>query len=217
LASEDIPENDPWWCRYFLCAEVDRVDTLVDAISGKGAMRRLFRQKRDAFVAGLSIQENNIAFSVAPSMLKSLFIPGKTVAAYMAIGSEADPAALLRSAHVSGCRTALPHVTGKVMPMQFLEWKPEDPLEMGAFDLLQPQQTNARVEPDIILVPLIAFDRRLTRLGQGGGHYDRALSLLGQAITVGIAWSIQEIDFLPADPWDIPLNHILTEKEWISL
>jgi 5-formyltetrahydrofolate cyclo-ligase len=54
-------------------------------------------------------------------------------------------------------------------------------------------------------------------LGQGGGHYDRALSLLGQAITVGIAWSIQEIDFLPADPWDMPLNHILTEKEWISL
>ena len=54
------------------------------------------------------------------------------------------------------------------------------------------------------------------RLGQGAGHYDRALSLLDSAFIVGIAWSAQEAPLLPADPWDIPLNAVLTEKAWIS-
>jgi 5-formyltetrahydrofolate cyclo-ligase len=179
-------------------------------------MRRIFRRKRDEFVAGLSSQDAQIAFSVAPSPLRALFTAGKTVAAYVAIGSEADPFALLRAAHDAGCKTALPHVTSKLSPMRFLSWAPGEPLETGPFDLIQPLESSPAVTPDIVLAPLVAFDRRLARLGQGAGHYDRALSIMDNVITIGIAWSVQETDLIPADPWDIPLDYILTEKEWMT-
>jgi 5-formyltetrahydrofolate cyclo-ligase len=68
-----------------------------------------------------------------------------------------------------------------------------------------------------VLVPLVAFDSRLMRLGQGAGHYDRALSLLGNAIAIGIAWSVQYAPSLITDPWDIPMDAVLTEKSWITL
>jgi 5-formyltetrahydrofolate cyclo-ligase len=191
----------------------DRV--IVKAITSKSAMRRIFRRKRDEFVAALSPQDLKIAFSAAPSPLKTIFAPGKTVAAYVGICSEADPFALLRAAHAAGCNTALPYVTSKVSPMQFLDWSPGEPLESGPFGLIQPLAATRATRPDIVLVPLVAFDRRLTRLGQGAGHYDRALSVIPEATTVGIAWSVQCADFIPADPWDIPLDYILTEKEWI--
>ena len=188
----------------------------VDAITSKSAMRRIFRRKRDEYVAGLAPQDLKIAFSAAPSPLKSLFIAGKTVAAYVAIGSEADPFALLRTAHDAGCHTTLPYVTSKVAPMQFLRWAPGEPLETGPFGLIQPAVSNAIVKPDVVLVPLVAFDTGLARLGQGAGHYDRALSVLSDVVTVGIAWSVQKSDFVPTDPWDIPLDYMLTEKEWMT-
>ncbi len=188
----------------------------METITTKSALRRIFRQKRDAFVSGLSPQIVQIAFSQAPNMLKKLFEPEKTVAAYVPIGSEADPTALLSIAHTIGCQIALPYVSGAVTPIRFLAWQPSDRLETGPFGLQQPLASSAVTKPDVILVPLIAFDRGCARLGQGAGHYDRALSLLPDAITVGVAWSAQEIDHVPTDPWDIPLDHVLTEKEWIS-
>jgi 5-formyltetrahydrofolate cyclo-ligase len=182
----------------------------------KSAMRSQFRQKRDDFFLGLTDQDKRQAFSIAPSMLKSFFKPEISVAAYIAIDSEPSPLAFLRAAHEAGCKTALPYITSKVAPMQFLKWSPDDTLEAGPFGLQQPNKSNEAVMPDVILVPLVAFDRRCARLGQGAGHYDRALSLLDQAVTIGVAWSIQETDYVPTDPWDIPLNYMLTEKEWIT-
>jgi 5-formyltetrahydrofolate cyclo-ligase len=188
----------------------------VKSIASKSALRRIFRERRDAFVADLSPQILNIAFSQTPNMLKKLLSTKTFVAAYAPLGSEANPMALLHTAHENGCHTALPHVSSKVAPMQFLAWQPGDPLETGLFGLQQPAAGSPTIAPDIIFVPLIAFDRRCSRLGQGGGHYDRALSVLPDAIKVGVAWSVQEIDIVPNDPWDIPLDHVLTEKEWIS-
>ena len=73
----------------------------------------------------------------------------------------------------------------------------------------------AELTPDIVLTPLVGFDRRGTRLGQGAGHYDRAFAAHPAAWRVGIAWSVQEVDALPADAWDVPLHAIATEREWI--
>jgi 5-formyltetrahydrofolate cyclo-ligase len=181
----------------------------------KIAMRRRYRNIRDEYVASLSSQDQELAFSRPPSVLKSLFTPEKTVAAYVAVGSEVNPFALLRFAFDAGCKTALPYVVGKVSPMQFLAWSPGDPLEQGPFKLLQPKAESEPVAPEIILVPLIAFDRKLSRLGQGAGHYDRALSQMENSIAIGVAWSVQEATSLITDPWDIPLDAVLTEKEWI--
>ena len=132
------------------------------------------------------------------------------------MGSEADPAELLRKADERGCITVLPYVTHRSAPMLFLRWKPGDPLESGPFGLLQPVASAERLSPEVLLVPLVAFDSRLMRLGQGAGYYDRALSVLDGAIAIGLAWSVQHAPAIEADPWDIPMDAILTEKAWIT-
>ena len=182
----------------------------------KSELRRKFRAKRDSFVANLTNGEATIAFSCLPSPLMQLCTPGKIVAGYVAIGSEADPAKLLSAAAEQGCTLALPFVTSKASPMRFLRWQAGDPLENGPFGLSQPKADAPEVTPDVVLVPLVAFDAHLMRLGQGAGHYDRALSLLGNSTAVGIAWSVQLADNLPLDPWDMPMDAILTERSWIS-
>ena len=182
----------------------------------KSELRREFRARRDSFIASLNRGEAEIAFSCLPSPLAQLCKPGKVVAGYVAIGSEADPSKLLVASVERGCTLALPHVTSKLSPMRFLRWQAGDPLESGPFGLSQPKADAPEVTPDVVLVPLVAFDANLMRLGQGAGHYDRALSVLGNSIAVGIAWSIQQADSLPLDPWAMPLDAVLTERSWIS-
>ncbi len=183
----------------------------------KAAQRKAYREMRDDFAAGLSKREKAIAFSCAPTPLANLFVPGKIVAGYIAKDTEANPARLLMAAHEKGCLTALPYVTSKSAPMQFLRWAPGDRLETGPFGLMQPPTDAEACSPDIVLTPLVAFDSRLMRLGQGAGHYDRALSILGDAIAVGIAWSVQHAPSLITDPWDVPMDAVLTEKSWMTL
>ena len=183
----------------------------------KATMRRQYRQMRNDFVAALSPQDIAISFSKAPSPLAQFFQPGKIISGYIAKDSEADPSALLWAAHERGCITALPFVTSRASPMQFLRWLRGDPLETGPFGLMQPRATADIVVPDVVLVPLVAFDSRLMRLGQGAGHYDRALSLLESTTAIGIAWSVQHAPAIAADPWDVPMDAILTEKSWMTI
>lgn len=182
----------------------------------KTALRRRFRAERTRFVQQLGDHEHSLAFSRIPSPLARLCSEGTVVAGYVAIGTEADPARLLREAEKLGCTIALPHVTSRSAPMRFLLHPMDAPLVEGPHGLLQPPDNAPPVTPDIAIVPLIAFDAKLFRLGQGAGHYDRALSLLDNCMTVGLAWSIQFTQSLPTDPWDIPMDAILTEKSWIS-
>jgi 5-formyltetrahydrofolate cyclo-ligase len=183
----------------------------------KATMRRIYRQKRDEFVASLASRERDIAFSQITTPMAAHLLRGKIVAGYIAKDSEADPTAILLKAHEIGCVTALPHVISRSAPMRFLRWSPGDILEPGPFGLLQPSTDAEAILPDVVLVPLVAFDSRLMRLGQGAGHYDRGLSLLDQCFAIGIAWSIQHAPAIETDPWDIPMNAILTEKSWTTL
>lgn len=183
----------------------------------KQSQRSEFRHKRDQFVEALSPQDRGLAFSTVPSPLAQYLLPGKIVAGYIAIGSEVNPAALLTKAHKMGCDIALPHVTSKTAPMRFLRWTPGDDLVPGPFGLQQPAEDAPLCTPDVVLAPLVAFDARLMRLGQGAGHYDRALSQLDQAVAIGLAWSVQHAPALASDIWDMPLHAILTEKSWMTL
>ena len=79
-----------------------------------------------------------------------------------------------------------------------------------------PPRDAGAVIPDIILVPLIGFDRGLHRLGQGAGYYDRASATLPDARRIGLAWSVQEWPALPQDDWDVPLHAVATERDWIE-
>ncbi len=157
----------------------------------------------------------------APIKLAAAFVdrlrPRLIVASYRPLGSEADPAPLADAARAAGCALALPHVTTRAAPLRFLAWDPSQPLERGAFGLMQPAVDAPEVSPDIILTPLVGFDDAGNRLGQGAGHYDRAFAAHPDAWRVGIAWSVQRVAALPADPWDVPLHAIATESDWIAL
>mgnify|MGYP006190825709 CR=1 FL=1 len=95
--------------------------------------------------------------------------------------------------------------------MIFRRWTPGDPLEVDAAGCPAPLPLGEVVRPDLILTPLLAFDARGGRLGQGGGHYDRTFAALPDAIRVGLAYAGQQIEALPFEPHDIPLHGVLTE------
>jgi 5-formyltetrahydrofolate cyclo-ligase len=183
----------------------------------KTKLRAELRARRDALVTGLDAGGRKFAFRRAPTPLQALFACARVVAGYVAVGSEADPLSLLEQAHSAGLRIALPHVERMSVPMRFLEWAPGEPLLSGPYGLRQPDRASAaEVEPDLFLAPLLGFDRRLHRLGQGAGFYDRAFARFPDAVRVGIAWSVQELDAVADDPWDVPLHAVLTEREWIQ-
>lgn len=172
----------------------------------KRALRARMRAARDAFAreAGGTI--------IVPDSFRGRLRPGLIVAGYHPVGGEADPAPLQAAARAAGCRLVLPHVTSRAEPIRFVEWTQDTPLEAGPFGLSQPPAQAPEVTPDIVLIPLVAFDQAGHRVGQGAGHYDRALAALPQAWRLGVAWSVQQVDALAADPWDVPLHAIATES-----
>lgn len=176
----------------------------------KPALRRWLRAARDAFVAsGRRAIE-------PPAPFLALLGPGTVVASYRPIGSEADPALLVEAALARGCGLALPHVVDRAGALRFLAWHPDHELHPGPFGLDQPHEERDEVRPDIILTPLLGYDHGLHRLGQGAGHYDRAFVAHPEATRIGIAWSVQHVDPLPADPWDVPLHAVVTEQGWLE-
>lgn len=178
---------------------------MISSSNHKRALRARMRAERDQFAASCEM-----AIKPPPAFLARVK-PGIIVASYHPIGSEADPSHLHMAAHDIGAVIALPHVVDKTSPMRFLAWHPEHDLTEGPFGLRQPQG-DEEVTPDIILTPLVAFDAALHRLGQGAGHYDRAFAAHPGAWRLGIAWSAQQVDAVPIDPWDVPLHAVLTER-----
>ncbi|MGY2735623.1 5-formyltetrahydrofolate cyclo-ligase [Sphingomonas sp. UYP23] len=176
----------------------------------KTALRARIRAERDAFFAGRP------PAITPPDDFLALLTPGLTVTSYVPIASEADPSPLARAAVEAGCSIALPHVTTRREPMRFLAWDTEAALQAGPYGLHQPASEADALAPDIILTPLLAFDAKLDRLGQGAGYYDRAFAQFPHARRIGVAWSVQQVDTLPTDPWDMPLHAIITETGWIE-
>ena len=142
------------------------------------------------------------------------------VAAYLPMETEIDPGPLLRRLAGRGARVVLPVVVGRDAPLVFREADPACALAVDAAGLPCPPASAATFDPDLILVPLLAFDRAGGRLGQGGGYYDRTLRALRarRPITaVGLAFAGQEIDHAPMGPFDEPLDAILTEIAYIEV
>ncbi|GAA4776737.1 5-formyltetrahydrofolate cyclo-ligase [Stakelama sediminis] len=172
----------------------------------KQTLRTRTRAERDRFVAT----------DPAPIIPQDAFLqrlrPGIVVASYRPVGSEADPVLFDATVLAAGAELALPHVTSREGRIRFLAWHPDHGLAKGPFGLHQPHADSAVVTPDIILTPLVAFDLSCNRLGQGAGHYDRAFADFPDAWRLGIAWSVQQVEKLPVDPWDVPLHGIATER-----
>ena len=140
------------------------------------------------------------------------------VGGFWPIRSEIDPLpAMLRLAN-AGFGLGLPVITAS--GLIFRTFRPDDELALGKFGLREPFATAPEVTPTALLVPLAAFDRRGHRIGYGAGYYDRTiarLAAIGPLLTIGVAFSTQEIDCVPDEPHDKTLNAIVTERETLLI
>jgi 5-formyltetrahydrofolate cyclo-ligase len=143
----------------------------------------------------------------------------KIVSAFHPIRGEPDTLPLLAALSEAGFQTALPVTGTRSMPLVFRAWRPGEPTIPGAMNIPEPPPTAPVVEPELLFVPLSAFDRRGHRIGFGAGHYDRTLAHLranGRVLAVGVAFAASEIPLAPNEPHDERLDLILTESEWIG-
>lgn len=138
------------------------------------------------------------------------------VAGYWPVGGEIDARPLLAALARAGLEIALPRVDARGGPGRFYPWRVGEALAADAFGVPSPPPTH-ELAPQLILTPLLAFDRAGRRLGQGGGHYDRLISLYRAhgAVAVGIAYAEQEMERVPAGAHDALLDWVLTPKEAI--
>ncbi len=138
----------------------------------------------------------------------------RVVAGFVAVRGEIAITELLADAHTRGVTIVLPRVFGT--DLAFHRWSGE-PLIPGAYGIPEPHPSLPRVDParfDVLLVPGVAFTPLGARLGQGGGYYDRVLAR-PRGLAVGVAWSFQVVDTVPTDPWDQPVDALLTEEGWV--
>ena len=142
------------------------------------------------------------------------------MAAYHAVGAEMDPSAVRRKFARSGCGVALPFAEAPGEPLTFRAWSPGQGLVEDAMGVPAPGPDAARITPDVLVVPLLAFDRAGGRLGQGGGHYDRTIADLRtrtKVFVLGLAYAGQELLEIPMEAHDQRLDAILTETEYIEV
>jgi 5-formyltetrahydrofolate cyclo-ligase len=173
--------------------------------AAKAAARKVARARR----AGL-------ANAAAPARLAEALLahyappPGTIIAGYWPMGDEMDPRPLMLAMASRGHALALPITPPRGQPLAFCAWAPGAALRPGPMGTSEPAGGGA-LRPDILLVPLLAFDRAGRRLGYGGGYYDRTLAALPGAKAIGIAYAGQEMPEVPAGPQDFRLPLIATE------
>lgn len=141
--------------------------------------------------------------------LLSLIPPDRAVSGTWPLPGELDLRPLLAALHARGQMVLLPETTPRGTPLVFRRWAPGAVIVPGRFGTLHPDAEVA--SPDLLLVPLLAFDARLMRLGYGGGYYDRTLAGLPGCRAIGFAYARQQVASIPAGPFDVPLDAIVTE------
>jgi 5-formyltetrahydrofolate cyclo-ligase len=143
--------------------------------------------------------------------------PGEIVAAYWPIRDEIDCRPVLTRLVDSGQPVCLPVVTGDGEPLELRLWAEGEPLYPSGFGTLAPAEGAPIVEPGVILIPLLGFDDQGTRLGYGGGYYDRTLTMLSRTPRlIGFAFASQQIERIPREPHDVPLDAVVTELGYRS-
>ncbi len=139
----------------------------------------------------------------------------ETVAGYRAVRGEVNIDEVLLKLIDRGCTVTVPRVVND--DLEFAEWLPDQRSEPGAFGIPEPvgAQVLDLTVHDVVLAPLVAFDHTGQRLGQGRGFYDRSLAGLGDEgpLIIGIAYTFQEVEQIPSEPWDIPLDAVVTDTK----
>jgi 5-formyltetrahydrofolate cyclo-ligase len=179
-------------------------------------LRRQALARRDALSAAERAQA---AESIAARTFPIALAPGAIVAGFMPMKSEIDPLPLMRKLAAAGARLALPVVAGPGQPLTMRAWAFGEPLVAGVWGIREPPPIAPAVAPDLLLVPLLAFDRAGHRIGYGAGYYDMTIAASRAqrvVVAIGVAFAAQEIAAVPATPRDVPLDLVLTEHEVIN-
>jgi 5-formyltetrahydrofolate cyclo-ligase len=187
----------------------------IDAI--KAELRREAIARRDAMPAETRAAA---AEAIAARAFPVVARPGTIVSGFMPIKSEINPLPLMKALTGQGARLALPVIAGRGAPLVMRPWELDEPLDRGQWGIREPKADDAEVEPDILLVPLLAFDRAGHRIGYGAGYYDLTIAALRERkpiIAIGLAFAAQEVPAVPATPRDARLDLVLTEREVIDL
>ena len=172
------------------------------------------RRVRQAARRIMAACDPSLGVDVSARITRAGMIPdGLSVAGFMPLGREIDMAPLLQALRSAGHLVALPRTPARGLPLSFHRWSLDDTLQREAFGTLT--SDGPEIVPDLLLVPMLAFDRRCHRLGYGGGYYDRTLAARPGTRTIGCAYGAQEVPDLPVDATDLPLDVIVTEREVI--
>ena len=179
----------------------------------KATLRREALAARDALPADVRAQA---AEAIATRPFPIALRPGTIVSGFMPLKTEINPLPLMRKLAEAGARLALPVVAGRGKPLVMRAFAFGDALNSGQWGIREPKPEAAEVAPDILLVPLLAFDRQGNRIGYGAGYYDMTIAALRAkkpAIACGIAYGAQQVDAVPVTPRDARLDLVLTERE----
>lgn len=189
----------------------------------KAALRREAQAARAAAHRAASRPESSAPAGQALAALfwerlRDRLSPRTVVSLYRPIRDEIDVGPLMEILVDAGIPTALPVMQGAQAPLMFRRWRPGDALVRGAFGVSEPNAGTV-VRPDILVVPLLAFDAAGNRLGYGGGYYDRTLADLRAApvLAVGVAYDAQEFPSVPVQPEDEKLDMIVTDRRVIGI
>lgn len=175
----------------------------------KSALRQSLRAWRNGQPAGLRRDWSAAASAYAADLLVSA---SGAVGGYWAINSEADPLPVLSALREAGRAVALPVVTGRDQALEFRLWTPDTPLVPSGFGTSAPGPSAPSLVPGLLIVPLLGYDDTGTRLGYGGGYYDRTLAQWPERpVLLGFGFSGQRVDAIPREAHDIALDAVLTE------
>jgi 5-formyltetrahydrofolate cyclo-ligase len=184
----------------------------------KDSLRLTALEARKAFVRTLDDAARTLLEEQLAQQLTSLCAAARVVAGYSPMGSEISPLLAIEEARAVGAIVAFRAFDNAGKPVLFLA---ADQLVRAPFGIMQPKKSAPEVEPDLILVPLIAVDPNGARLGRGKGHYDRVIakSKRNGAKLIGVGWPTQRLeDTVPADPWDVHLDAFASPAglEWFD-
>jgi 5-formyltetrahydrofolate cyclo-ligase len=183
----------------------------------KAQLRREAIARRDAMPAR---SRQLAAEAIAARVFPLAIAPGTILSGFMPLKSEINPLPLMRKLVDNGARLALPVVAGRGKPLIMRSWQWGEPLVSGVWGIREPGPTGPELQPDLLLVPLLAFDRRGYRIGYGAGYYDLTIAQLRARkpiAAIGIAFAAQEIETVPKTAFDARLDLVLTENETIDL
>jgi 5-formyltetrahydrofolate cyclo-ligase len=190
---------------------------IAEVQTAKERLRPEAQARRDALPAeARKAAAEMIAARAFPLKMKS----GTVVSGFMPLKSEINPLPLMQKLAEQGARLALPRIVSRGSPLSMRAWEFGGPLDRGQWGIREPKADAPESDPDVLLVPLLAFDRAGYRIGYGAGYYDMTIKRLRELKTVtavGIAFAAQEVPEIPKTPRDERLDLVLTEHEVIDL